>query len=483
MIAPPLISLSGFFDWARTVLSQLSLHLVLLAALAAVPLLLLARKRVYPHTTLLALMVVPCFLSLTLLVVPESIIIVALMDAVILVLAIVDLISLPRTRDFSASRRMERVASLNKPHNVTLTVVHHRNRRRKMQVWVRDDMPDPFVATPAQTDLRISGRCRALVAYKFIAQRRGAFSLEAVHLRVRSRWGLWQRQFSCPATSVVHVYPDMVQLAEYAVLARTNRLSLIGVRRSRKIGQDHDFERLRDYAMDDNYKHIDWRATARRNRLTVKEFQTSQSQRIVFLLDCGRMMNNTSAGLSLLDHALNAMLMLSYVALRQGDSVGLICFADQIHNYVPARGGMSQMNRLLHASFDRFPRLVESRYDLAFFHLATHCRKRALVVLVSNLIDEVNSFQVQRYLRAQVGRHLPLGVLLRDHQLFDAAQSQLVSGRDLYRAAAAAEILNWRRQVLTDLEHQGVLVLDTFPEDMTAPLVNRYLDIKARHLL
>ena len=92
----------------------------------------------------------------------------------------------------------------------------------------------------------------------------------------------------------MHVYPDMVQLAEYAVLARTNRLSLMGVRRSRKIGQDHDFERLRDYTMDDNYKHIDWRATARRNRLTVKEYQTSQSQRIVFLLDCGRMMNNTS---------------------------------------------------------------------------------------------------------------------------------------------------------------------------------------------
>ncbi len=482
-MAPPLSALSGLFDWVRTLLSHLSLHLALLAVLALLPLLILARKRVYPHTTLLVVMVVPCLLSLLLLVAPESIIVVALIDAVLFVLAAVDLISLPRTRDFSASRRMERVVSLNKPHHVALTVVHHRNRQRKLQLWVRDDMPDPFVATPDQTVLQISGRCRAHVNYKFTVQRRGAFSLEAVHLRVRSGWGLWQRQFSCPAESVVHVYPDMVQLAEYAVLARTNRLSLMGVRRSRKIGQDHDFERLRDYTLDDNYKHIDWRATARRNRLTVKEYQTSQSQRIVFLLDCGRMMNNMSAGLSLLDHALNAMLMLSYVALRQGDSVGLICFSDQIHNYVPTRGGMSQMNHLLHASFDRFPRLVESRYDLAFLQLATHCRKRALVVLVSNLIDEVNSFQVKRYLRAQVGRHLPLGVLLRDHQLFDAAEAPTTSDRDLYRAAAAAEILNWRREVLTDLEHQGVLILDAFPEQMTAPLVNRYLDIKARHLL
>ena len=186
----------------------------------------------------------------------------------------------------------------------------------------------------------------------------------------------------------------MQQLSEYAMLARTNRLSLMGVRRTRKVGQDNDFERLRDYTLDDNYKHIDWRATARRRKLTVKDFQTSQSQRIIFLLDCGRMMTNEAAGLSLLDHSLNAMLMLSYVALRQGDSVGLICFSDEIHTFVPPRGGMNQMNRLLHASFDRFPQLVESRYDQAFLYLTSHCKKRSLVVLMTNVIDEVNAHQI-----------------------------------------------------------------------------------------
>jgi uncharacterized protein (DUF58 family) len=257
----------------------------------------------------------------------------------------------------------------------------------------------------------------------------------------------------------------------------------MGVRRTRKIGQDHDFERLRDYTLDDNYKHIDWRATARRNKLTVKDFQTSQSQRIIFLMDCGRMMTNEAVGLSLLDHSLNAMLMLSFVALKQGDSVGLICFSDQIHTFVPPRGGMNQMNKLLHASFDRFPQLVESRYDQAFFYLSSHCRKRSLVVLMTNVIDEVNAHQVEQYLSTVVGRHLPLGVLMRDHQLFDAADMPHPVDLDLYRAAAAAEILTWRHQVLTDLEHKGVLSLDVFPEDMTAPLVNRYLEIKARHLL
>lgn len=475
--------MDSLWESVGKVFHALSLHLALLALISTLPLLGLARKRIYPHTTLLALMLVPCALALPLLLLPEILFVVLAVDTAILILAVVDAMSLPRPGDLSASRELGKVASLNKSHSVQLILVHRRAGGRAFQVTLRDDLPQQFTATPPELTVRLQGRCRAHLEYHCTPLSRGAFSLDAVHLRVPSRWGLWQRYYICPASSVVHVYPDMVQLAEYAVLARTNRLSLLGVRRSRKIGQDHDFERLRDYTLDDNYKHIDWRATARRSRLTVKEYQTSQSQRIVFLLDCGRMMNNLASGISLLDHALNATLMLSYVALRQGDAVGLICFSDRIHNFVPARGGMSQMNRLLHASFDRFPRLVESRYDLAFLHLANHFRKRALVVLITNVIDEVNGFQVKRYLRVQAGRHLPLGVLLRDHQLFDAAELNPVHDRDLFRAAAAAEILNWRRQVLTDLEHGGVMTMDVFPHQMTAPLINRYLDIKARHLL
>ncbi len=133
-------------------------------------------------------------------------------------------------------------------------------------------------------------------------------------------------------------------------------MSLIGVRRTRRLGKDNNFERLRDYTPDDNYKHIDWRSTARRQKLTVKQFQSDQSQRVFFLLDCGRMMTNQYNGLSLLDYALNSILMLSYVALKQGDSVGMLCFSDTIHDFVPLRGGGSQMNRILHAGFDRFPR-------------------------------------------------------------------------------------------------------------------------------
>jgi uncharacterized protein (DUF58 family) len=275
----------------------------------------------------------------------------------------------------------------------------------------------------------------------------------------------------------------MKQLADYALLARTNRLSLIGVRRTRRIGQDSDFERLRDYTRDDTYRHIDWRSTARRGKLTVRQFQSDQSQRIIFLLDCGRMMTNQREGYSLLDHALNSMLMMSYVALAQGDEVGMLCFSDQIHSYLPPRGGSSQMNRLLQAGFDQFPRMVESRYDDAFLYLSNHCKRRSLVVFTTSVIDEVNASQIVDYLSNLTGRHLPLGVLIRDRQMFDAADSPDGGPHKMYAAAAAADILLWRHERIVDLQHRGVLVIDAFPEDLAAPMVNEYLRIKAKHLL
>ena len=371
--------------------------------------------------------------------------------------------------------------SLGVPVDSSLTV---ENRSSQTLVGTAcDDLPGEFTATPSEHVLRLPRMGRVTFARKLLPQRRGAFQLQCAYLRFFSPLRFWERHLRFDLVNDLNVYPDMKQLSDYALLARTNRLSLIGVRKTRRIGQDSDFERLRDYSRDDNFKHIDWRSTARRNKLTVRQFQSDQSQRVIFLLDCGRMMTNTRDGYSLLDHALNSALMMAYVALHQGDSVGMLCFSDSIHAYIPPRGGKSQMNRLIHAGFDQFPRMVESRYDQAFVYLSNHCKRRSLVVLATNVIDEVNAAAVTDYLSNINGQHLPLGVIMRDRTLFEAADSPDGGDANLYRAAAAADILVWREQVLRDLEHRGVLLVDTFPDELTAPLVNRYLDIKAQHLL
>jgi uncharacterized protein (DUF58 family) len=463
--------------------SQFALRAALLLAVLAV----VGRFwRIYPHRPLVFLAAGPALVSLGLLApklaaLPAMLIAIIAFDSLVASIAIFDLLTLPRRDAFVVDREAGRVASLRQAHPVNLIAANQSSR--DFFIWIRDGAPEELSPQPDEFRFRLAARSRATFTYQARPIRRGAFQLAKIHLRARSRLGLWQRLLDYDASSVIHVYPDMKQLTEYALLARTNRLNLLGVRRTRRIGQDNEFERLRDYTPDDNYKHIDWRSTARRRKLTVKDFQTNQSQRLIFLLDCGRMMTNLAGDLSLLDHSLNAMLMLSYVALSHGDSVGLLCFSDEVHGFVPPTSGMHQMNRLLHASFDRFPRLVESRYDQAFLHLAQHCRKRSLVILISNLIDEVNANQVGQYLQSFVGKHLPLGVLLRDRHLFEAADAANPDDEALYRAAAAADILTWRQQVLADLEAKGVLSLDVFPEGLTAPLINSYLEIKARHLL
>ena len=460
-----------------------TLAIILLAAVAvAAPLVALAAwLKAYPRARLVWLAVVPFLASFGVVANEQWVWVIAGLASALGLLALIDLATLPRRRSLTVERQAGRIASLRKPHPVVLTVLNQ--SRRTLDVAVRDGLPHELNPKPAEFALTLGPVSRTALHYELRAGRRGAFNLETVYVRVRSRLGLWDRFVSYPAASTLHVYPDMKQLGQYALLARTNRLSLLGVRQTRRVGQDNEFERLRDYTIDDNYKRLDWRATARRLKLTVRDYQSSQSQRLVFLVDCGRMMTNEAAGLSLLDHGLNAMLMLSYVALRQGDSVGMITFSDEIHTYIPPRSGMNQMNRLLHASFDRFPRLVESRYDEAFHYLASHCRRRSLVVLLTNVIDEVNANQVERYLSNLVGRHLPLGVLLRDHRLFEAVEPEHPDEEQIWLAAAAADILAWRHQVISDMERKGVLALDVFPESMTAPLVNRYLEVKARHLL
>ena len=446
------------------------------------PLLVIAwRLRTYPTPRLVQLLLIPALAAVMLVWWPRMWSLLLWLDGFLVIVLLIDLPTLPRDKIFSARRKIGRTSSLRRRHGVELTIDNH--SRSPVHAEVQDDVDPILTPDRERFSVRIPAQSRVSLKYELCAKRRGAFRFERVYLRTFSMLRLWQHYFSKPVQSTLNVYPDMKQLSQYAVLARTDRLNLLGMRRIRRIGMEHDFERLRDYTIDDNYKFIDWRSTARRQKLTVKDFQTSQSQRLIFLVDCGRMMTNEAAGLSLLDHGFNALLMLAHVALSRNDSVGMITFSDRIHGFVPPRSGLSQMNRLLHGAFDRFPRLVESRYDEAFRYLNTRCRRRSLVVLLTNVIDQVNALRVEAYLSNLTGRHLPMGVLLRDHRLFDPTEMDESERANLFEAGAAAQILSWRRQVIRDLESKGVLSLDVFPEKMTAPLVNRYLEIKARNLL
>jgi uncharacterized protein (DUF58 family) len=403
-------------------------------------------------------------------------------DALVVVVALIDLATLLGSRRFRVVRRTSAVCSLGEPFPVELLIENLGRSGRSLQI--RDDLPESMEPDLARFDAKIPRQGEAFLTYKVTPRRRGSYEFQQVYALISSRLGFWRRSIAWPCLSKVEVYPDIHQIARYTLLARRDKLSAIGVRRSRRMGTDNEFERLRDYADGDEPRHLDWKATARRRKLTVRAHQVNQSQRILFLIDCGRMMaGDTGGGLSPLDHAFNAMLMLAHVALLRGDQVGLLAYSDRIRAYVPPGGGATRINRMVHAVHNIFPELVEPRHDRAFVELERRCRKRSLVVLMTNVFDEVNARQIGDHLGNIVGRHLPLGVFLRDQDLFALADQSPDEGPGLYAGAVAASMLTWRERIMARLRLKGALTLDVFPAEITAPLINQYLQIKARHLL
>ena len=240
---------------------------------------------------------------------------------------------------------------------------------------------------------------------------------------------------------------------------------------------------MRDYQPDDEFRHIDWKATARQNNLIVRTYQMNQNQTIIFLLDCGRMMTAEFEGRSNLDYALNSVLLLAHVALRQGDRVGLLAFSSGVRRYVKPGSGANYHRRLVQAAYDLKAEHSESNFDLAFQYLNTVSRKRSLVCLITNVIDEMNSEMIRAYLGSLAGRHLPFAVLMKQREIHALLEEEALSRELLFQQAAAADFVLWRDNVIQTLGNHGVLTLEAFPDQLDAALINEYLKIKARKLL
>jgi uncharacterized protein (DUF58 family) len=357
--------------------------------------------------------------------------------------------------------------------------------RRRLLVAVRDDLFDAAEAPALPLTAELPPRGRAELRYHVQPSRRGAFALGDHHVRYASPLGLWIRQIRIAARLPVKVYPDVQAVRVFELLARQEREQSI-FRTSRKRGGESEFERLREYRRGDEFRSIDWKGTARRQKLISREYQLESNQSLMFLLDAGRLMTAETAGISLFDHALNATLMLAHVAARSGDQVGLLAFADAVRSFAPLAGGPRAAQRIIQAGYDLYPELVETSYTAAFGTLSVRVRKRTLVVVFTQVVDEVSAGELLRQMRGVLPRHLPLCVLFRDadiDRILDPHAASGASDLDLYVKGAAAELVSFRDRLIRDLKKHGALVLDVGTSELTPALINRYLEIKARHLL
>ncbi len=287
------------------------------------------------------------------------------------------------------------------------------------------------------------------------------------------------RQARFNTSAPVKVYPNLLDIRKYQILARRHHLTEMGLRQTRILGRGTEFERLREYQPDDEFRRIDWKATARRSKPISREFETERSQTILALLDVGRMMRAPVADLAKLDYAVNAVLMLSYVAGLRGDKVGLIAFADEVTHFLTPRSGKGQFYRMLATLYGVESQPVESDYARAFAFLGAKHKKRSLVVVFTDLSSGLAVDTIVAQMALLRPRHLPLLVAISDPSVHDLASQRPRDSQSVYERVVAEQLLSERTLLLESLRHRGVLTLDVPANQLTIAVVNRYLELKA----
>ena len=424
---------------------------------------------------------IPAVLSTAVLFSPAARMPVLAADAVLLVLLLADLWTMPKHRHFTVVRELPVTFSVGHFHTVRLIVSSV--LRRNINLRTTDYRPDNGETRDLPCNAGIGAGGRLAVDYRLAMHTRGQYTLETVYIQVSSRLGLWQRRLVYDCRDTVHVYPDLKTISQYALLARRNQSNLIGIRSLHRTGGDNEFERLREYRSDDDFRQIAWKATAKRDKLISKAFQVTQNQSVIFMLDCGRMMLNKVGDTTFLDDALDATLLLSYIALRNSDRVGLLAFSERIEAYVPPNTGSDQMKKLIHTSYNRFPSTNIADYRGAFEFLNQRRRKRCMLILIANIIDEQVLQTIDAHLTRATAYHLPVFVILRDREVERMAEAEPKTETQYFRRAAAAEYLMWRHKAIENMKKRGVLCLELHPENLSASLINEYLRVKAANLL
>jgi len=323
----------------------------------------------------------------------------------------------------------------------------------------------------------LAPQTRAQASYRLRFTARGEHSFAGIEALIDSPFGLLRRRIFIDTPQHVRVYPNFAAVAKYALLATDNQLSQIGVRQRRRRGEGLSFHQLREYREGDTPRQIDWKATARVNKLISREYQDERDQQIMFLLDCGnRMRAKEDGSLSHFDEALNALLLLAHVALRQGDAVGCMSFGHDTR-LIPARKGHAALNYLMERLFDLEPGSNSPDYRSAATHIAQTLHKRSLVLILTNLRDEDDE-----ELRDAIGvlrrRHLVLLASLRETAVQHLTDRPRNTFETALEAAAALQYIGIRNATIERLKRSGAHVLDVTPTALPIALVNRYLDFK-----
>lgn len=321
------------------------------------------------------------------------------------------------------------------------------------------------------------------ITYQLRPVKRGEYDFGALNLFASARLGLVQRRFRFDQAETVKVYPSFLQMRRFELLAISNRLREAGIKKVRRIGNSMEFEQVRNYVAGDDPRFINWKATARKNDIMLNAFQEERSQQVYSLIDKGRGMQMPFEGLSLMDYAINASLVLANTALSKGDKAGLITFSDKPGQMIPAGRQRTHLNTILEVLYNQRTRYLEPNYELLYATLRRKVTQRSLLVLFTNFESLSGMRRQLPYLKGLAKHHLLLTVFFENTELKELLNSRPENTESIYLKTTAEKFASEKRLIVKELNLHGIQALLTPPADLTINTINKYLEFKSRSLL
>jgi uncharacterized protein (DUF58 family) len=352
-----------------------------------------------------------------------------------------------------------------------------------VHIDVIDEIPDIFQRRDILFHLDMEPGARKEIIYQLRPVKRGEYRFNQIRLFVSTSIGLIVRRFTCGAPADVKVYPSYLMLHQYELMAISNNLTELGIKRIRRIGHHTEFEHIKEYVKGDDYRTINWKASARRSQLMVNTYQDERSQQIYNVIDKGRIMQSSFHGMTLLDYSINASLVLSFIAIHKEDKAGLITFANEFETFVPASKQAGQMQVILENLYRQQTNFGESDYSSLYVHLNKHISKRSLLIIYTNFENIIGMERQLNYMQQLARQHVVLAIFFENAELESFAARQPRTGEDYFQQVIAEKFIFEKRYVTTFLRQHGIYSVLTTPENLSVDVINKYLEMKATHLL
>lgn len=439
-------------------------------------------RQLYLHTRFFALSGGLIVLFVTGFVLPILFVAAQVLFTVLLALALLDgLLLFNRRLRLQTKRTLPKVLSLGDQNLIRIDL--HNISGQWLSVNLIDELPFQFQIRDFQQRFQLGSGDEKQVQYELRPLTRGEYEFGNINLFVSTRLGLLERRLRIPAAADVPVYPSIIQMKQYELMAFDRISHQQGLKKMRRIGHSYEFEQIKNYVPGDDHRSINWKASSRRGELMVNQYEDERSQHIYNIIDKSRSMRMPFEGLSLMDYAINTSLVLSNIALLKHDRAGLITYSDKIGATIKADSRADQLNKILASLYKEKERPLEANFELLYFASRKIITSRSLIMLYTNFESSYALERALPILRKINRFHLLVVVFFENTEVRDFANRSAETLEDVYYQTVARKFLTEKVQMVFKLRQYGIQAILTRPEDLSINTVNKYLELKARGLI